>query len=365
MPALNFTTLTILLTCIIKGQFFRLETSKNNFDLIRLLLSLTVFLVHSYELSQKPELKIITSFLSSGIAINAFFVISGFLISLSYERSKSSLDYLIKRIRRIYPAYVFVVLLCAIMAMALSDLPPNKYFSTGLIKYLLANLSFLNLLNPELPGVFTGNHVKAVNGALWSIRFEVTFYLLLPFIGAIFHRYSKHGGFLFIFISIFLSYFFLDFISTELNNKTFSLLAFHLPVQLLCFMCGAFLFHYFNFFERNSLWAFLIAVACYIINKYLNIPLLTPIFLSVITIFMAFNFMYLGNFGKFGDLSYGVYLWHFPVLQTLISLKMFDSNPYIFLLAATILVLALAFLSWHVIEKPFLKKSSHYRQVAK
>lgn len=342
-----------------------MDFRKNNFDLIRLLLSLTVFLVHSYQLSLKPELKIITSFLNSEVAINSFFIISGFLISLSYERSKSTIDYITKRIRRIYPAYFFVVVLCAIMAAALSEMPPSRYFSADLIKYLLANLSFLNLLHPELPGVFTDNHVTAVNGALWSIRFEVTFYLLIPIIGAFFHLRSKHLGFLLIFICIFLSYVFLDFISSRLNNEALSLLAFHLPVQLLCFMCGAFLFHYFDFFEKNFLRAFLVSVICYVINKYLNIPLLTPIFLSVICIFIACNFIYLGNFGKFGDLSYGVYLWHFPVLQTLISLKMFDSNPYIFLLAATIIVLVLAFLSWHIIEKPFLKKSSHYRQVTK
>jgi len=342
-----------------------LDIRKNNFDLIRLLLALTVFLVHSYDLSLKSELKPITFFLNSGVAINSFFIISGFLVSLSYERSKSTLDYFIKRIRRIYPAYLFVVLICALTATALSEVPPNRYFSSDLVKYLLANLSFLNMLHPELPGVFTDNHVRAVNGALWSIRFEVTFYFFIPLIGYIFHRHSKHLGFLSIFIGIFLSYVLLDFISAGLNNKVLSLLAFHLPVQLLCFMCGVLLFHYFDFFDRNSLRLFLLAVICYIINKYLRVPILTPVFLSAITIFFACNFKYLGNFGRFGDLSYGVYLWHFPVLQTLISLKVFDSNPYAFLLAATMIILVLAFLSWHIIEKPFLKRSSHYRQVEK
>lgn len=84
---------------------------KNNFDLLRLLFSTTVFLVHAYELTKHPQLAFITKFLNSAVAVNAFFVISGFLVTMSYLNSSSAAEYSIKRIRRIYPAYVTVILL--------------------------------------------------------------------------------------------------------------------------------------------------------------------------------------------------------------------------------------------------------------
>ena len=345
------------------GNYLSIQR-KNNFDFIRLLLSLTVFLDHSCALSLRPEFGIITYFFNANIAVNSFFVISGFLVSLSFENSKSVYDYLLKRVRRICPAYVFVVLICALISPILSELSPDKYFSVDLIKYLLANLSFLNFLHPGLPGVFTHNHIKGVNGSLWTIRFEVAFYFLIPFIAILFRRYKKLWVFLLVFISIFLLNMFLGFISAKLQNKSLSLLAFYLPNELLCFMCGVFLFHYFDYFKKCSLWLLLISIACFLSNKFLCFPLLTPFCLCVIVIFFAYKFVYMGNIGKYGDLSYGIYLWHFPVLQTFVSLGLFDLNPYISLAAATIVILFLAYLSWHIVEKTFLRRTSHYRQVA-
>ena len=60
----------------------------NNFDIIRLVLAGIVCLVHMSELTNFKELEIINNFLSTNFAIKSFFVISGFLIFMSYERSE-------------------------------------------------------------------------------------------------------------------------------------------------------------------------------------------------------------------------------------------------------------------------------------
>lgn len=138
----------------------------NNFDLLRLLFAGTVCLVHVHGLSGFSELEPVTRILSSGMAVKAFFVVSGFLIFMSFERSSSLWAYARKRVRRIYPAYFTVVMLCAIGLVAVSSYNIEDYFSSAWLKYVVANLFFLNFLHPTLPGVFEANKIPEVNGAV-------------------------------------------------------------------------------------------------------------------------------------------------------------------------------------------------------
>jgi peptidoglycan/LPS O-acetylase OafA/YrhL len=171
----------------------------NNFDLIRLLLSLMVFLVHSYELSKNPGLSMIPVFLNTHTAVCAFFVISGFLVSSSFANSTTPAEYFSKRIRRVFPGYVVVVLLCGLAGVAFSEYSYREYFSFPLLRYLGANLSFLNFIQPSLPGVFIGNSSPFVNGALWTIRLELLFYLSVPMVFMLLKRFRKSLVFLFMF----------------------------------------------------------------------------------------------------------------------------------------------------------------------
>jgi peptidoglycan/LPS O-acetylase OafA/YrhL len=80
----------------------------------------------------------------------------------------------------------------------------------------------------------------------------------------------------------------------------------------------------------------------------------------MVVVYIACFFPHLGNFGKYGDFSYGIYIVHFPVLQLLIAYGYFEDTPWLALLTATVLVVSAAILLWHMIEKPFLRRSSHY-----
>ena len=86
----------------------------NNFDLLRLVFASSVFLWHLHVLTQAPAFELFSRAFSANIAVKGFFVISGYLVMLSYENSASLWDYAEKRIRRIYPAYAAIVLVCAI-----------------------------------------------------------------------------------------------------------------------------------------------------------------------------------------------------------------------------------------------------------
>lgn len=80
---------------------------------------------------------------------------------------------------------MLIVVACAAGLVFASDLTPAQYFTdSGLIKYLAANLSFLNFLHPTLPGVFQGQEFvnPAVNGSLWTMKIEWALYLSVPLI---------------------------------------------------------------------------------------------------------------------------------------------------------------------------------------
>ena len=82
--------------------------------------------------------------------------------------------------------------------------------------------------------------------------------------------------------------------------------------------------------------------------------------LAVVILFVAYRVPYLGKFGRFGDLSYGIYIYHFPIIQCMIYRGDFAHEPIQFLVTALGLTLLAAFLSWHLIEKRWLRRDSHY-----
>ena len=172
------------------SQHSNSRLTENNFDLLRLLFSGIVVLVHAYELSGFQQLGIFTRVLSSTVAVKAFFVVSGFLIFMSYERSTTISAYSNKRIRRIYPAYFTVVMLCAIGLIAVSTKNIGDYLSLTWVKYVFANLAFLNFLQPTLPGVFDSNKLTAVNGALWTLKVEAMF-LSVPLFVFLFRKFAR------------------------------------------------------------------------------------------------------------------------------------------------------------------------------
>lgn len=138
--------------------------AKNNFDLLRVLFALTVCLVHAHTLSGYREIEWIPTLLSSEIAVQAFFVVSGFLIFMSYERSQSLASYAGKRARRIYPAYFTIVMICALGLWTVSSQGIGEYFSKEWLEYVGFNLVFLNFVQQSLPGVFENHRFDAVNG---------------------------------------------------------------------------------------------------------------------------------------------------------------------------------------------------------
>ncbi|MCM8578469.1 acyltransferase [Accumulibacter sp.] len=333
--------------------------TRNNFDLLRLLFAATVCLVHAYDLSGYPQLAWLARVLSPASALKGFFVVSGFLVFMSFERSSSLASYARKRIRRIYPAYFTVVMLCAVALPAVGSQGVGGYFSLDWGKYVLANLFFLNFLQPGLPGVFESNPLAAVNGALWTLKIEVMFYLMVPFFVFLFRRFARLPV-LVLTYGLSLAYVALLTAAAERTGSGIYLeLARQLPGQLSYFMAGAFLYYFLPLFERRPVCFLLAAALVLAVDTIVPLPLLEPLALATVVVFFAL-FLYVGNFAKYGDFSYGVYIIHFPVIQLLVQGGWLRDRPGWFLATLILLTGMGALAMWHLVEKRFLLRSSHY-----
>ncbi len=347
-----------------------MSVRRNNFDLLRLLFATTVVLVHAHVLSGSPELAPLSHVLSTDVAVHGFFVISGFLITASHQRSATLARYAEKRVRRIVPGYVAVVLTTAALGVFVTDLAPVAYLRDGgLWRHLAANLSFLNFLAPSLPGVFAANPtVTAVNGALWTIRIEMICYAGVPLLFATLQRLPSALVFGAALATCAASAAWLGAQHARTGDEIWRLAQVELPLPVAYFLCGAAIRLHYARFERHASALFVASLAC-VAARWL--PPLAPIAefalpaaLAVIVLCAALLAPPLGNFARYGDLSYGIYIWHFPVIQLLVSLGLFAAAPLVALSATLASVGALALVSWNAVERPFLRRDSHYKQAS-
>lgn len=334
--------------------------SKNNFDLLRLLFAGTVCLFHASRLSGEHELRWISRILSSEVPVESFFIVSGFLIFMSYERSSSILSYTSKRVRRIYPAYFVVVMLCALSLWSVSTLDLEHYFlSSDWLRYVIANLAFLNFLQPTLPGVFEGNKLSAVNGALWTLKIEVMFYAAVPVIVYLFRRLGRFPVLVTLYFASVLYAWFMTSLAERTGSGVYSDLAHQLPGQLAFFMAGAFFYYYLPLFERRLPYFVAFASLALLVYLFHPVPLFAPFALAIAVAFFGL-YLYVGNIGKYGDFSYGVYILHFPIIQLLLYANWFEGAPGYYMVAVVLITLIGAIAMWHFVEKWFLFRNNHY-----
>ncbi|MDR2236792.1 MAG: acyltransferase [Chryseobacterium sp.] len=321
--------------------------TKNNFDFIRVLLAFIVFVGHLGALSFSKQLSVLEKS-PVEIAVFSFFVVSGFLIARSYDRSSSLKSYAKKRFNRIVPAYLLVVFLCALLLSLVSTLPFAEYFGNPQVyKYLFWNSLFLNFKAPWLPGVF-GN--QAVNGALWTMKVEMCFYIAVPLMFLLFGKNNKYRNTSLI-VLYFLSLIYLNYF--EMQGKMS--MAKQLPGSLCYFIGGMLIYFHFDQFIKYKNILFTIAIITVWIDLIFHIKLFSPIMISIIVLYIAYSFKFLNNFGKYGDFTYGIYIFHFPIIRVFETTGLFAHyNPYLMSIVCMFVVIGVGIASWHLFEKKFV-----------
>ncbi len=330
----------------------------NNFNLLRLLFALMVVAYHLVVLPASQAWAAAEGPLSlaAEIGVQGFFVLSGYLVYASLERSASVGLYVEKRVRRLYPGYAVVILICTVAALAFS---PGARADLGAVaRYVGWNLGFANFLEPDLPGVFEANRFSEINGALWTLKIEVMFYLVLPIL-AWFLRIAGAARWLLI-AAIYGA---AEAWRMSLDAAGYADLARQLPGQLSFFVTGMAFYRLNLSGSRLHLAGLLGAI---LLAASLILPQAEPVRalgLGAFAVWLASGLPRLPDAARFGDLSYGIYIVHFPIIQAAIALGLFASSPWTGVAAALGASVLAALLLWHLVEKPALRRDSAYRGI--
>jgi len=326
----------------------------NNLNLIRLLAISMVIYSHSFILS--GNLEPTPPFIDGGygpIGLNVFFILSGFLITQSYLRTPNPARFIWSRALRIFPALFCVVTLSAfVLGPLVTTLPLGTYFSSPQTYFSFLTFT-LFIVKYNLPGVFTHNaYGTAVNGSLWMLKYMVVFYLFVLFLGMA-RVLEKKRSMLILFL--------LSLVLHHLNVGK-GLFVFTISIEQTLRLFTYFGLGMVAYLYRDSLainiYYFIFCVLVLVIASVkhgLNESLFAFV-LTYIVLYLGFNKrINLPWFSKTEDISYGVFIYSFPVQQTIIYLYGGKMNPWINFSTSLVISLALGALSWYVCEKHFLK----------
>lgn len=329
-----------------------LHSHDNNFNLLRIIFAWGVILEHSYDLSNTPLDGWFAQNIArdaGGYSVNLFFFISGFLVSQSLIRRRNIRNFIIARALRLLPALAVVILISVFMlGPYFTNLPLSDYFKAqDTWDYLYRNILLIRT-EYSLPGVFLNNpYTPHVNGALWSLRYEIKMYALLAVMSVIgiFVRPKLFAAF---FIFYFSWYLLIVFKCVDWDIG-YSFLRTSLYFYLGCLA--------FRFNERFTIKLWHLILLALLVVLCLQTPLyrLTEaLALCSATLYIAaFPGKILRRYNKLGDYSYGTYLIGGPVLQSLLSLQPGIDHKTL-LLSASVIAIGLAIVSWHLVEKPCL-----------
>jgi peptidoglycan/LPS O-acetylase OafA/YrhL len=329
-------------------------------DVLRLAAATLVIVAHAYNLTLHEE-----PFRRFGgpefgdIAVAVFFAISGFLVTASWISDPRLRSFILRRALRILPGlWVVLVVTVLVVGLSVTSLPPLTYLtSIDTWRYLFERAVVFST-RPSLPGVFTSNpYGGAVNGSLWTLPVEVTAYgatLALGVTGLLARRREL------VVVAIFV----LVLVQETVLPSAGGLVAtdsagavLHWLVHFgLFYAVGALLFLY---RERVPL-SFLaagFAVAIWIASFDTGaLTIVGQFSLPYVVLVFAYRAPEAVDrcMRRIGDLSYGTYIYAFPVQQTLIHYDESIRPPLLIALSVTI-TYTCAYASWHLVERPALR----------
>jgi peptidoglycan/LPS O-acetylase OafA/YrhL len=326
----------------------QLRDKNNNFNALRFLFASLVILSHAPELQdgdRRHELltQIFGTISFGEMAVQSFLLISGYLIVKSWQERPQVAVFLTHRILRIYPGFVVASLVCALLiapAFGASD-----YWAQFRIGEYLKSLLFLK--QPAIPGVFEGSHYAAVNGSMWSISYEFKCYVIALIFGLLGFLKKRN---VWLALAIFCT------VVHVINRSGWASLPSDLTIRLfMAFAYGGCFYLYENALPwRSSMaWAGLL-----LLGVLLFIPMTAQPALCLLGGYAILHFAKSGptvlGFHRWPDISYGVYLYAWPLNK--IWLWYF---PQMNLAALVLLVffssVLVGLVSWYAVEKPCLK----------
>ena len=331
----------------------------NNFDFLRFLFALLVVISHSYPLSGSSESSQWIYQVTNGqivlaqIGLSGFFIISGYFIFQSLERSKNLLDYFKKRFLRLFPALSVVLILSILLSPFVYNGTEPFLKNKEVYTYVPYNLSLYGFQS-SIKGIFDSNAYHAINGSLWTIRYEFSLYIALASLFFFITQKRLVSGLLFVVFAVFILFYVFG-LNRFGSSSLFGFQVLHI-LNLGTFFIGGSLFASLGFENiKYKRLIFAISVLIFVISLYFNFyDLVKHIVFPIVVLLIGFiPLHFIRNFGRFGDASYGIYIYGFPIQQTL--MYFFEMKTYTLMYTSIVLSIGFGYLSWHLIEKRALK----------
>jgi peptidoglycan/LPS O-acetylase OafA/YrhL len=335
----------------------------NNFDFLRLTLACLVvfshaFLVATGDHGNEPLSRFTRGYLSSGgLAVDGFFILSGFLVAHSWTNTRAPLRWLKKRAYRIYPGFIVCVMLCAVVVAPLSTSHPADAFSVTQLKRLAVSL--VSLKRYVFSGAFPGNPVPgSVDDSLWSLIYEFACYISLFALG-IFGVLGRRVLLLGVFALCLALNGVLSGGPPEAPISGGHLVQYLMvSFRLAALFVGGSVFYFWR--DRIPANPFLFLLACLILAISLlaprSISVVLPICGPYVLLWLAFSpWRPIADLAdRIGDWSYGVYLYHFPIQQLIVQQRP-DVGPMGLFFVSLPFAALCGGLSWTLVEKWFLR----------
>jgi len=336
-------------TSVAKPAFLR---RWHNLTELRLFFAFSVVLSHTIQLAGYNSLYVLRVVFSSKTAVDAFFILSGFLVVASYERCKDNLDFYRRRFLRIYPAYVVAVLFFLSLGIVQAMAKGFAVSAIEVLKYLAANLALANFLKPTVDGVFATNQVHEINGALWTIKVEASFYVIVPLVCYFARRTSYHVAAATLMLIGLGWVAFLGLLHDYAGVSIHESLYYQLPGEMQYFGLGVLLYAVHRAHHTERLAGFMLlaiaAFAALIGQAWTGAEMIVLSALIYFVIHLPRLKTALADF----DISYGVYLSHFPIIQLLLSAADWQNLSFVLLPLVGLLTALWAVISWYTVEQP-------------
>ena len=327
-----------------------LNKEQNNFNLLRLLAAFSVIYGHAYlnynqDIGDDIVRRIIRFDHAGSLAVKLFFFISGLLVTNSLLTKKNVIDYLIARIFRIYPGLIVVLLLSAIIIGPIfAVIPTTDYFlDKHVYGYVVRNL--LLDFRPDIPNVFAQNkYFEIMNGSLWTIRFEFFWYMVVL---SLFLTRALSTP------SIFLLLFIVTLHDAVADQRyLFTWLTNDWGITFLgpCFLFGCSV----AIWKKEIKLSIELLLGLWILSLLMKGSVLSPFFLYTAAFLSAIYIFSLPALLKIKtgiDISYGTYLYSYPIQQILFNLFP-NWSIWFHIITAIVLSAFCGYISWNFIEKP-------------
>jgi peptidoglycan/LPS O-acetylase OafA/YrhL len=340
----------------------------NNFNSLRLIFAVLVILSHSFPLTRGSNATEPMSMLTWGqitfgnISVWSFFVISGILITQSWQRSPRVWDFLRRRIGRIYPGFVVASLFTALCVVPVASDPAT--FVPISLQGFLQNMLCLRDLNTA--PIFTHNPLaNTLNGSLWSVAYEFWCYLgvlTLGLVGLLRQRFLLVLAF-FVVIGLHL---YMELSGWKPAGAILGQIFGYPPfwATLLPFFLAGMIAHVYGgrslLRQRYVLLSGIVLVLSGFIPHgfVVTMPTCGAYLLMALAYLPALTSI---NLSRWGDFSYGTYLYAFPIQQLLVQRAHGQISPWLLFAESAPLTLVGAAISWHLVEKHFLFSRSQIR----